>query len=394
MATLTIPSQLDSEVLERLLKDLAHSPEGINLKVPLKLSYRGFGILPNLLQVIFTWIRRNKGGKLVIPLESNNTLQAKDFTYSYFGYVLLSSAWKECEIVNENGEQLKASLKKYTQEMHRKIDFLEGLPNEAILIPCFDHYSNEKGLPHWFYTSTFNFAEVPSALDNTVYRILESLGKIYTNRFTRNNSPILEDLQSILWELMKNTDEHATMDYLNKVDLTPNVRGAFLKIQRSSKGKFIEGAKSHVGLVNFYESSLEDDNNFILEISVFDSGPGLAKRFLGKDWTNSLSIQNEVAAIKKCLIKGASSVTTLKGINKGFGLDNVLQLLSKKRGFLKIRTGRTCLYRDLISTPYTEASSFESVELKDWESSSANAFTEMWHSEGTVITMAYPLNTV
>jgi hypothetical protein len=391
MDKLVIPKKLNEEVIENFLGNLEKSSEKIDLEIPLEIEYRGFGILPILFLLFFTWVRR-KEGKLVIPIENADSEILKLLNKDYFGYLFFSTIWKHCDIVTLKGESLKPILINYTRAMHDRIDFLTALPNESVMIPCFDHYSKEKGLSHWFYSDNYNFAATPSSLDNSIVRIYESLSKNFRDKLLKNSVNVIEDIQKILWELLKNTDEHATRDYLNDIILMPNSRGLFMKIQRSSKVKFIEKSNGHKGLEKFYDKSLKDGDNFILEISVFDSGPGLVRRFLGKKWTNGLSMNDEIDTIKKCLIKGQTSVISVKGKNKGFGLDDVLSLLDKKKGFLKIRTGSASVYRDLTESPYVKTNDINEIDLYDWLKLSNNDFSRMNYIEGTLITLAYPIN--
>ncbi|TCK85529.1 hypothetical protein [Albibacterium bauzanense] len=393
MNKIIVPSKLDDKVLEGLFLTFVNTPKDLDLELPLEINYRGFGILPKLFLVIFTWVR-NKNGKLIIPIDINNESTLSEFAQSYFGYIVLLTVWKDCDIENPLGESLKRALRPYTSQFHNKIDFLKGLPNDAILIPNFDHYSKSQGYSHWFYTLNYDFFEVPSALNNTVYRVFECLSINLKSKIINSNSGIIEDLQSILWELMRNTHEHAIKDHLNQINISPNTRGAYFRIQRSSKRNFIKEAKSHKGLISYYENALEEGDNFMLEVSVFDSGPGLVKRFLGAKWEDNLNIRDDVNTIKQCLIKGQTSVVTSKGLSKGFGLDHVLKLLSKKHGFLKIRTGRASLYRDLIKAPYFKTQDLSEVVLNDWINSSNSSYVNMNNTEGAMITMVYPINEI
>jgi len=393
MDKIIVPGKLDDKVLEGLFLTLVNTPKDVNLELPLQIDYRGFGILPKLLLVVFTWVR-NKHGKLIIPISINDESLISEFAQSYFGYVVLLTAWKNCDIENPTGESLKKSFRPYTSQFHDKIDFLKSLPHDAILIPNFDHYSKSQGWSHWFYTLGHEFFDVPSSLNNTIYRVFECLSTNLKSKIINSNSGIIEDLQSILWELMRNTHEHAIKDHLNQVNLSPNTRGVYFRIQRSSKRNFIKAAKSHRGLSSYYENALQDGDNFMLEVSVFDSGPGLVKRFLGAKWEDSFNIRDDVNTIKQCLIKGQTSVVTSKGLSKGFGLDHVLKLLSKKNGFLKIRTGRACLYRDLIQSPYFGTLDLSKVVLNDWTNSSNSSYVNMNNTEGAMITMVYPINEI
>lgn len=387
-----IKSKITNEYLENILEELKNGDIQTDLQLPLRVEYRGFGILPALFLILFTWMRE-KRGNVFLDINPTDKDVLKKYAQSYIGYMVLSTIWTKREVVNLEGNQLKKFFIPFTSQMHEKIDMLDNsLPNREILIPCFDHYSNLKGLSHWFYTSDFDFAEAPSHLEHSLFRIFEILGKINRNVLVHSIKESFDDLLRILWELLRNTNDHARKDYLNETQLSPNTRGLFIRMHQSSKNNFVDQA-DHDGIRSYYKRTLPDGNNiFILEISVFDSGPGLVKRFLGKDWTGQVLIDEDIVTIKKCLVKGQTSVKDLEGINKGFGLDDVLNLLNKKKGFLKIRTGRVSLYRDLNHSPYKPTKNIQEVELFDWKKINPQEFTEMPYTEGTAITLAYPLN--
>jgi hypothetical protein len=389
MNKIEIPKKINHQVIEDLHSELKKYIE-VDIKIPLKLEYRGFGVLSGMLLLLFTWMR-NKRGKLIIPIDSVDREKLKEFASDYYGYVVLSTLWRHCEIVNENNESLKEVFREHTSAMHDYIDMLsDDLPNEAVLIPCFDHYSIQKGLSHWLYDKS-RFTGSPSELDNSLYAILKTLRRNYVGKLNKNLASSFDSLLKIIWELLNNTDEHARKDFLNEAKLSPNTRGLYMRIQRSSKKNFIADT-DHTGLKQYYYNSLpEGDQIFILEITVFDSGPGLVKRFLGKNWSEDITMQEEVNTIRKCLIKGQTSVNTQKGEGKGHGLDKVIHLLDQKRGFLTIRTGRASIFRDMIVSPYKPTEDVQEVELFDWKNFSSDSFSEMNKVEGTSITLAYPL---
>ncbi|MCK7556557.1 hypothetical protein MKQ70_16645 [Chitinophaga sedimenti] len=338
------------------------------------------------------WLRNNKGAVVLIG-ETLNEKNLEEFVKSYWGYVVIITVWKTHEIINSEGESMKKRLRKYTPNMRDRIDLLQGLPNSEVVIPNFDHYSKELGLSHWFYFRDFEFALSPSELDQTTYRIMTELGRIYTSSLKLSVKEDFETITRIIWELMANTNEHATKDHLNEATLAPNTRGLYFKIHESNKINLVTNASDEPGLQHYYESALQEGENKIriLEISVFDSGPGLVKRFLGRAWKEHADLTEDVTTVKQCLIRGQSSVKGPDSMKKGYGLDDVLQLLDKKQGFLKIRTGRISLYRNLIAAPYVATKFPQEVELCDTQTQSANNFTEYPWMEGTQITMAYPL---
>ncbi|PJJ07352.1 hypothetical protein CLU83_0515 [Flavobacterium sp. 1] len=391
-SVIKIPKGITLEKLEDLLVKLDKSVFNTDLEIPLTVDYKGFGILPGLYLVLFTWMRTKKGN-IIIHLDIENTESIKNFSLDYYGYVILSTLWKEYDFVNREGVSIKKYFKEHTPSMHRYIDSLsKELPKESVMIPCFDHYSFEKGLSHWFYANDYSFSDTPSGLDNSLYHIITKLSINYKERVKRNFSDSFDSMSKIVWELLKNTDEHAKKDYLGEEKLQPNTRGLFMRIHRSSKKGFIDGTH-HEGLKKYYRSSFyqEDADCFLLEISVFDSGPGIVKRFLSSSYNKNLTINEEINVVRKCLIKGQTSVEGTDGKNKGYGLDEVLNLLNTKRGFLKIRSGRCSIYRDLINSPYKLTQNEEEVELFDWVKSSNNNYSEMKTTEGTLITLVYPL---
>lgn len=390
-SVIKIPKKISSDVLEKILERIHTLSDNVDLVIPTSIDYRGFGLIPNLYLILFTWMR-NKKGDVIISIKKDDVDSIKNFACDFYGYIVLSTLWRHCDIINDEKESIKLQFKEYTSVMHFNIESLSNeLPRESIMIPCFDHYSNEKGLPHWFYPYDYLFCETPSNLENSIYHIFNNLTKNYRGRLNKNLSDSFDNVVKIIWELLKNTDEHAKKDYLDKAKLLPSSRGLFMKIQRNSKSIFIQNT-DHLGLKKYYSSAFDnEEHNFILEISVFDSGPGLVKRFMGENWSLKQDISNDIDAVRKCLIKGQTSVITSQGKNKGHGLDEVLRLLDIKRGFLKIRTGRVSLYRDLIETPYKTTQEPNEVELIDWEKNSSNEYSEMNNTEGTLITLAYPL---
>jgi len=378
--------------IENYLQTLKSIPEQeVDFVIPANINLTGFGSFPLLFLLFYTWLRSKKG-RLMIDINTEDNELLRNFSGNYIGYTLLLSAWNYRSIVDIEGIDIKKRFRKFTQQLYNKIDFLQDLPNDNLLIPIFDHYSKDRGLSHWFYNENFQFYKSPEQLDNTIYRIFSELSKIYKSRFKHNTKSVYEDLQVIVWELMSNTHYHATKDYLNQAELSPNLRGLYLKIHRASKENLIKQANEYEGLSAYYNRIIPNDNaNFILELSVFDSGPGLAKRFLGQKWTPELSVSEEVSVVKQCLWRGSSSVHGANGIARGFGLDNVLSTLSKKRGFLIIRSGKVSLYRDLDKSPHLSTNNPLTIELQDALTNKIAEYTKMPEAVGSMITMSYPL---
>lgn len=80
----------------------------------------------------------------------------------------------------------------------------------------------------------------------------------------------------------------------------------------------------------------------LLELSVFDTGPGLAATYL-KDRFDASSVQEQFDAVIGCFQTGKSSTDDE---SRGYGLWKVLRDLRVMKGLIRVRTNRINVYRD------------------------------------------------
>ena len=123
-----------------------------------------------------------------------------------------------------------------------------------------------------------------------------------------------------------------------------------------------------------------------MEVSVFDGGIGFRDKYCSvnpeaSDWS-------EIDIIKKCLTKHATSAKGLNKGDKGLGLDEILSIIDG-RGLIRIKTGHSCIYRNMITHRYQEDS--HDMNLYDWSSHDDKKFTIYKEIEGSVITIVYPI---
>ncbi|BCQ22397.1 hypothetical protein NK8_05060 [Caballeronia sp. NK8] len=184
-------------------------------------------------------------------------------------------------------------------------------------------------------------------------------------------------LGTLLYELFRNTDEHATTDEHGR----PYSKGL-----RAVMAKFIsfetKNAAAHLGeedppLSIFLLHNIANRRKYpnaegkqeatkqtsLLELTVVDTGPGLARRWLsrhggGDDDITSLTIEEEVALVRKCFEMHATTKSTA---GSGGGLSHVLRMLQQLNAYLRLRTGRVCLTQD-FSSPKEKVS----FEPKHW----------------------------
>jgi hypothetical protein len=201
-------------------------------------------------------------------------------------------------------------------------------------------------------------------------------------------SPALRDYDpeavgSLLHEVFENTDEHATRDIEGNI-LKKSVRGFFVRRHWLSPTEIEKLTDGYPPLRAFCESipALADAKRQLIEVSVFDSGPGLAQRLRRKS-LSALSTKEEFDAVQDCFRAG---VTTKTHSGHGIGLQYVVRLLQQKKGFMRVRTGRLSLFADLSSVMGAEEEHMP--KLRD---ASGSDLRRVGKVRGTLLTFLIPL---
>jgi hypothetical protein len=129
-----------------------------------------------------------------------------------------------------------------------------------------------------------------------------------------------------------------------------------------------------------------------LELSIFDSGPGLVGRAIGAD-PSTLSSREQLDVVRECLRKGYSSTDNE---TRGYGLSKVLSRLRRAGGFIRIRSNGVSGYRsfarfsELGARGSSEAES-ASDRLLDWRTLYSPKQTAYINLRGTVVTVLIPM---
>ncbi|MEX3930068.1 hypothetical protein AB4Y36_39780 [Paraburkholderia sp. BR10936] len=229
-------------------------------------------------------------------------------------------------------------------------------------------------------------------------------------------------LASLVRELMENADWWARTDvngglYHNGVRA---VTFRLVKLDHDSQAVFA-GANSHLQayLAQFLgESSKRAQGDrpqrMFIEMSVVDSGPGLARRWLsskedwqpGQDPLEVNDIAAESRAIAECFKKWR---TSSNDANRGVGLFSIARILRERNGFMRLRTGRLAYLfgtesaiRNVASQASKAHREDDYVYLKDgthvfFEGSDVNFFLRPWSerecaiAEGTSYSILLPV---
>jgi len=384
--SITIPK------IENLYLDLnaVAKEEDAVLKMPTSLANNDFGLLASLLQFIATWVRNPFSKQLLLPVE--NDAEAIEYLKNEFVYPAVVIAWEK-DIVNLKGEKLKEVLKQPSQLYYQELDFFKNKDHYSIPIYCFDHDRSKRGKSRVFYDVNNKLLNEAS-MEFTLHPAFERL----SNQFNKSvfKSSVKDELTTfygIIYELFSNTHEHARTNERG-FNLYPNLRSLYLKFHRATLSKYLETYKEFPGLTRFFNSEfrLNNEQLYLVELSVIDSGPGLYKRY-SKQSDYNVTIKDEIDIVKQCLYIHNTSSTEVNKINKGYGLDRMLQLIDGK-GFVRIKTGRADVFRDMKNNRYVSHQKHSEIELNDWATDAKEDYTVNAEVAGTVISIFYALNYV
>jgi hypothetical protein len=212
----------------------------------------------------------------------------------------------------------------------------------------------------------------------------------------------LPSLTTIFGELFKNTHQHAR-HWWDYTEIDSSVRGLFARYYQASEltgrtqsedtpleiyFRNILSRRSH----GRHRAVAPPEVGGCFELSVFDSGPGLAQKWLGRDCSRE-PVEAEYEAVLECFEKGRSS---LPNIGRGFGLSKVLETVRALRGLIRVRTNRVHLYRQYETPPDLGMRNLPSGKpspretLLDWRRGLSERPSAFCPIRGTVISILIP----
>ena len=236
--------------------------------------------------------------------------------------------------------------------------------DSAVLL-CLDNIPSKIGLAPQLYpqmqggavASREQFARLIDQLIRSVTAETNVEGEITKHR---------DRLTTILHELFKNTHDHARTT-VDKRPLTLSIRGPYARfysaeqlaytsppVLRDEAGnEVIPQLNQAERFASYFVKPKSTSNlphasapprNFLglLELSVFDTGPGFAATYLKKDFLGS-SVMDQFNAVLGCFSTGKSATGDE---SRGYGLWKVLRDLRALKGFIRVRTNKVHVYRD------------------------------------------------
>ncbi|MBD8605165.1 ATP-binding protein [Pseudomonas sp. CFBP 8771] len=195
----------------------------------------------------------------------------------------------------------------------------------------------------------------------------------------------LPALGSVLAELIANADQHSVTDVYG-VKYKKGLRGTSVKASRINNEDIQKHSDKEPQFALFVmRNMLKGEHLDFLEISVIDSGPGLARRWLSAKKgvpvadLIELPLEEELSATLECFKK---HITTKDSATSGMGLHNAVQALNKLKAYVRLRTGRVCLYQ-----AFQGHDQVVEYNPKNWSGD-----RELMAAEGTVFTICIPVN--
>lgn len=197
----------------------------------------------------------------------------------------------------------------------------------------------------------------------------------------REGETLRDGIIDALYELFRNTDEYARRDEHGD-RARVSVRGIHARRHAVSRVALAGMVGTSAPLAAYCERLQPRAGRHqiqLLEISVFDTGPGYASHWLGRPLAE-IDSAAELAAVRTCFEKHA---TRKASTTSGMGLCTVVDVLRRGDGFMRLRTGRQSLYADLGAD--ARRGYGDPPDLRPWRN------MRMAAASGTLFTFMMPL---
>lgn len=361
------------------------------LRLPVSMSHGGLlGVDASLAQLVITWAKAQEKSTLHLYSDTEGALaHVSQLAKTAAGLAaLVMSSHIESEA--HDPIERRAAL----GEIRPLIDAMfegdlkhtssgKGARPKMVNLFCVNYAQREYIKPFYHWEQEPQVHEWP-----TFSALIEDLSSLMHTKRERNALMRrgLSALGTVLEELLANADEHASIDLEGK-KYKKGLRGMTVKASRINKMEISDYAHTEPEFARFVIKHMVKNVDALdfLEISIIDSGPGLARRWLsikeGKplETLERMSLEDELQATLDCFKK---HVTTKPSKESGMGLHNAVQAFNKLQAYVRLRTGRLCL-----SQTFQGHDGEVDYHPKEWSGDG-----ELAAAEGTVFTICIPVN--
>lgn len=385
---------------ESLIADVGQL-SATELVIPQALKLAGaFGVEAAITQALLSWVKVHPNGTARVSVPAARVDCTPESRVIYQSLLNLASLLVPKIVRNQMDERVSLQANNNLLKLFKaasKGQLKDILHGRSINLVC-SSAAPVEFLQLLYSAPSFGKVRDTFQFQGIVARILDCcLGSKSESLSERQKKQIGE----LVYELFRNTDEHATKDLSGNELMGASFRAIQASLRVFPKNKLNEYCDDDLVLRSYFTRvltrskrsspshlNIPNPNAQFLEISVLDNGPGLARRYLswerGRPITGwqEFSLEEEGAAVKKCFEKYQSTKETESG---GLGLTRVVSLLTKLDSFLRVRTGRLCFYQ-AFSPIRSAASNSKQFDPKPWHSDQ-----RLSPVEGLIYTICIPL---
>jgi hypothetical protein len=284
---------------------------------------------------------------------------------------------------------------------------LASTTSTAFLI-CSDNQPPEIGLPAQLYPGQMpdrllDYEDFHPLLDQMIRTVSPAVAPAWMH----SKVGLREALATMVAETFKNTHDHARQE-VDQSDVAHSLRGLYARYYDLDEIALLadveEGEKLSPALRfarNFVPKTTPQGVrrpqtmpvDGVLEISVFDSGPGMAAKWL-RHSVEGVPVQTQLDALLSCFAKGRTTTGTQ---GRGYGLAKVLMKLKELHGFIGVRTNQLQVYRqfgwaaDIAHRDLGDGTRVPQERLLDWKRHLATSASERVAVKGTVVSFLLPM---
>jgi hypothetical protein len=365
---ITLPRDANVAALEEFVREIRQYP-GQDLKLAIHTSRSAaFSFGGVSVQAIATWARLHEGARRihVPPSFANDSATRDRFASVLHGMAALYF----CDSIVSGSQEVKrfTALSSVTPRVAamESFDLANILRGRSTALCCFEGAKAEF-LPALYekprrgskeQTSVRSIADLRSVLLALIDACAPGMG----SRLSEGQAEVLGNL---VHQLFKNADVHTVTDASGKLSTT-GIRGVQVRyISAGSSEALVDFAQNdhslrvYLGRATALSSKdqrikalatgerKERRPTSFLEVSVFDTGPGLALRWLSKERGiqsyAQMTLEDEEKAIHDCFRLHS---TTHSSSSRGDGLEIAMLAMRQLRAFMFLRTGRLALVQD------------------------------------------------
>lgn len=380
--------------VEALIGEIFNSALDRDLLLPNSLSSRELGGTAAMLQLIATWRRQCPSGRIRIHVQKKDPdVQVNSVVENFMAldHGFTASQLSD-QIMDRTGERSLGSVVggHIVKRLDEMKDVNSARRGNKVMLVAVDDTTFDR--PPTLYQPSRTAKTVVRSDDGFFRLARELLGatRIRPEKKKRLTDQETTDLGRLLHELFSNTHTWARSDELN-TRYQKSVRGVRIEEHNLSADDRRSAVGDQPALAQYMEETKPNYGQrlHMVELSVFDCGPGLAARQLPSQGVLIPSFDQEVAAVARCLSK---HFTTSVEETKGQGLHRVLGTISDLGGFLTLRTGHLRLYRDFVKNPYDPETEGGASLMESWNSE--EEIPELAPVAGAFYTLLYPVRYV